>query len=129
MTRCRRTQRGSALVDFTLVLVLMLPIVVGLIQLALVLHVRTTLAAAAAEGARVAATADRGAGDGVARTRSQIDEALAGRYARDVDVRTVSVDGAPGVEITVHAAVPALGIGGPAVEFSVSGRAVEEDPR
>ncbi|THI94757.1 pilus assembly protein, partial [Nocardioides sp.] len=61
MTRCRRTQRGSALVDFTLVLVLMLPIVVGLIQLALVLHVRTTLAAAAAEGARVAATADRGA--------------------------------------------------------------------
>lgn len=129
MTRRRRTQRGSALVDFTLVLVLMLPIVLGLIQVALVLHVRTTLAAAASEGARLAATADRGVGDGVARTRSQIDEALAGRYARDVEVRTVMVDGAPGVEITVHAEVPALGIGGPAVEFSVSGRAVEEDPR
>lgn len=129
MTRRRRTQRGSALVDFTLVLVLLLPIVVGLIQVALVLHVRTTLAAAASEGARLAATADRGAGDGVARTRSQIEEALAGRYARDVEVRTVLVDGAPGVEITVHAEVPALGIGGPAVEFSVSGRAVEEDPR
>jgi Flp pilus assembly protein TadG len=128
MTRRRRTERGSALVDFTLVLVLLLPVVVGLIQVALVLHVRTTLAAAASEGARLAATADRGAGDGVARTRSQIDEALAGRYARDVEVRTVMVDGAPGVEVTVHAEVPALGIGGPAVGFSVSGRAVEEPP-
>ena len=124
-----RTQRGSALVDFTLVLVLLLPIVLGLIQVALVLHVRTTLAAAASEGARLAATADRGPGDGVARTRAQIDEAVAGRFAQDVDVRRVLVDGAAGVEITVHAEVPALGIGGPAVRMAVSGRAVEEAPR
>lgn len=128
-SRRRRDQRGSALVDFTLVSVVLLPIVVGLIQVALVLHVRATLAAAASEGARLAATADRGPADGVARTRSQIDDALAGSFAKDVDVRRVLVDGAPGIEITVHAKVPALGIGGPAVEFSVSGRAVEEDPR
>ncbi|WP_435769738.1 TadE/TadG family type IV pilus assembly protein [Nocardioides sp. SYSU DS0651] len=125
----RRTERGSALVDFTLVLVLVLPIVLGLVQVALVLHVRTTLAAAASEGARLAATAGQGPGDGVARTRAQIDQAIAGRFARDVDVRTVLVDGAPGVEITVHAEVPALGLGGPAVRLSVSGRAVEEAPR
>lgn len=128
--RCStRTQRGSALVDFTLVLVLLLPLVLGLVQVALVLHVRSTLAAAASEGARLAATADRGPGDGVARTRSQIGQAVSGRFARDVDVRQVMVDGAPGVEITVHAEVPALGLGGPAVRFSVAGRAVEEDPR
>ena len=125
----RRSQRGSAVVDFVLVLVLLLPIVLGLVQVALVLHVRTTLAAAASEGARLAATADRGPGDGVALTRAQIDEAVSGRFARDVDVRRVMVDGAAGVEVTVHAEVPALGIGGPAVELSVSGRAVEEDPR
>lgn len=128
MRRCR-DQRGSALVDFTLVTLVLLPVVLGLIQVALVLHVRTTLAAAASEGARLAATADRDPGDGVARTREQIDDALSGSFARDVDVRQVMVGGAPGIEITVHARVPALGIGGPAVEFSVSGRAVEEDPR
>lgn len=128
MRRCL-DQRGSALVDFTLVTLVLLPVVLGLIQVALVLHVRTTLAAAASEGARLAATADRGPGDGVARTREQIDDALSGSFARDVDVRQVMVGGAPGIEITVHARVPALGIGGPAVEFSVSGRAVEEDPR
>lgn len=126
--RCR-DQRGSALVDFTLVTVVLLPIVVGLIQVALVLHVRATLAAAASEGARLAATADRGTGDGVELTRAQIDDALAGSFAKDVEVRQVLVGGAPGVEITVHAKVPALGLGGPAVEFSVSGRAVEESPR
>jgi len=127
--RRRRGQRGSALVDFTLVMVVLVPIVLGILQVALVLHVRTTLAAAASEGARLAATADRGPEDGVNRTRSQISDALAGRYARDVRVRRVMIDGAPGIEITVHAEVPALGIGGPAVEFDVSGRAVEEEPR
>lgn len=129
MTSRRRTERGSALVDFTLVMVLLLPLVLGIVQVALVLHVRTTLAAAASEGARLAATADRGPGDGVTRTRSQIDQAVSGRFARDVEVRRVSVDGQPGVEVTVRAEVPALGLGGPAVRFSVSGRAVEEDPR
>ncbi|MDN5743773.1 MAG: pilus assembly protein [Nocardioidaceae bacterium] len=125
----RRDQRGSAIVDFTLVTVVLLPIVLGIFQIALVLHVRTTLAAAASEGARLAATADRGPQDGLSRTRKQIAEALAGRYAREVHVRRVSIDGAPGIEITVHAQVPALGIGGPGVEFDVSGRAVEETPR
>jgi hypothetical protein len=38
----------------------------------------------------------------------------------------VLVDGAPGVEVTVHAVVPALGIGGPAIELTVTGHAVEE---
>ncbi|MBM9460848.1 pilus assembly protein [Nocardioides sp. zg-536] len=116
------------MVDFTIVTLVLLPLVLGLIQVALVLHVRTTLAAAASEGARLAATADRGPGDGLARTRSQIAGAVGGRYAHDVDVRQVLVDGAPGVEITVHAEVPALGLGGPAVSFSVTGRAVEETP-
>ena len=97
-------------------------------QVALVLHVRATLAAAASDGARYAATADRGPADGVARTRSQIDDAIAGKFAQQVTGRAGRVDGLPGVIITVTAEVPALGIGGPAVRFSVSGRAVEEAP-
>ncbi|PWN02369.1 pilus assembly protein TadE [Nocardioides silvaticus] len=132
MTRSRRDrppgrgQRGSAVVDFVLVVVVLAPLVAGLLQVALVLHVRATLAAAASDGARYAATADRGPADGVARTRSQIDTAIAGRFAQAVTVEQESVDGLPGVIITVTAEVPALGIGGPALRFSVSGRAVEE---
>lgn len=126
MTAPRRGQRGAAVVDFVLVVVVLAPLVAGLMQVALVLHVRATLAAAASEGARYAATADRGPAEGVARTRSQIDTAIAGRFAQQVDVVRAPVEGLPGVVVTVTAEVPALGIGGPAVRFSVSGRAVEE---
>jgi Flp pilus assembly protein TadG len=124
-----RRDRGAAVVDFVLVLVVLVPLVLGILQVALVMHVRNTLAAAASEGARVAATADRGPADGVSTTREQIDDAIAGRYAGDVSVRAVSIDGAPGVEITVRGRVPALGIGGPAIEVEVTGRAVEEPQR
>ena len=126
--RPRRSQRGAAVVDFVLVLVVVVPLVLGVVQVALVMLVRNTLAAAASEGARYAATADRGPADGAAKTRAQIDDAIAGRYAREVSAHPVTVDGAPGVEVTVHARVPALGLGGPAVELDVSGRAVEEQP-
>jgi Flp pilus assembly protein TadG len=128
LRRDRRRERGAAVVDFVLVLVVLIPLVLGILQIALVLLVRNTLVAAASEGARYAATADRGLADGVAVTRDQIDGAISGRFARDVTVRQVMIDGAPGVEITVRARVPALGIGGPAVELDVSGHAVEELP-
>jgi hypothetical protein len=121
-------ERGAALVDFVLVLVVLVPLFLGILQVALVMLVHNTLASAASEGARYAATLDRGPADGVARTRSQIDGALAGRFARDVTARPVLVAGAPGVEVVVHATVPALGIGGPAVELTVIGHAVEEQP-
>lgn len=122
----RRDERGSAVVDFVLVLVVLVPLVLGILQVALVLHVRNTLASAAAEGARYAATLDRGPADGVARTRSQIDGAVSGRFAQEVEARPATVDGAPGVEVVVHATVPALGLGGPGIELTVTGHAVEE---
>ena len=122
----RRRERGSAVVDFVLVLVVLVPIFLGILQVALVLLVRNTLASAASEGARYAATLDREPADGVARTRSQIDGAISGRFAQDVDARPATVDGAPGVEVVVRATVPALGIGGPGVEIVVTGHAIEE---
>ncbi len=124
----RQPQRGAAVVDFVLVLVLLVPLFLGVLQVALVLFVRNTVTAAASEGARYAATLDREPDDGAARTRSQISEVLAGRYAQGVSAREVTVDGAPAVEVTVHVVVPALGLGGPAVAFEVSGHAVEEQP-
>ncbi len=122
----RRDARGSAVVDFVLVLVVLIPVVLGILQVALVLLVRNTLASAASEGARYAATLDRGPADGAARTRSQITGALSGRFARDIDAHPAVVDGAPGVEVVVHATVPALGLGGPGISLTVAGHAVEE---
>lgn len=128
MTPARRgrEEHGSAVVDFVLVLVVLLPVFLGILQVGLVLMVRNTLASAAAEGARRAATLDGTPADAVARTHEQIDDALAGRYAEDIDVETVLVGGRPTVRVTVHAVVPALGLGGPAVELDVSGHAVKE---
>ncbi len=124
----RRDERGAAVVDFVLVLVVLVPLVLGILQLALVLHVRNTLASAAAEGARYAAVQGRGPGDGEARTREQVAGAISGRFADDVTVRRVVVGGVPTIEVVVRAKVPALGLGGPAVEVEVEGHAVQELP-
>ena len=110
------------MVEIVLVMVVLVPVVLGILQVALVLYVRNTLAAAASEGARLAATRDRGPGDGAALTRAQIDDAVSGRYAQDVAARQVGQT----VEVTVHAHVPALGLGGPGVDLTVTGHAVEE---
>ena len=125
----RSSERGSAVVDFVLVLVVLLPLFLGILQLALVLHVRNTLTAAASDGARHAATVDRGPEDGVTYTRSQIDGALSDRFAQDVSARTTSIDGAAAIEVTVVADVPALGLWGPAVHLEVTGHATEEELR
>ena len=105
-----------------------LPLFLGILQLALVLHVRNTLTSAASEGARYAATADRTFADGAARTRQQIAGALADRFARDVSARPATVRGMAGVEVRVAAEVPALGRWGPSVRLVSSGHAVEEAP-
>ena len=104
----------------------LVPLVLGLIQVGLVLHVRNTLAAAATEGARYGATVDRSPADGAARTRQQIDDALASRFAQDVSARRQTVGGVPTVAVTVHAAVPPLGLWGPGVGLTVTGHGVQE---
>ena len=120
----RRSEQGAAVVDIVLVMVVLVPVVLGILQVALVLYVHNTLASAASEGARLAATRDRGPADGAALTRAQIEGAVSGKFAQDVSARQT----ADGVEVTVHARVPALGIGGPGIELTVTGHAVEEPP-
>jgi Flp pilus assembly protein TadG len=122
-----RADDGSAVVDFVLVLVVLVPLFLGIVQVALVLHVRNTLTSAAAEGARYAATVDRPLEAGVERTRTQISAALASRFAREVTASQTSLDGVPVVRVDVAAEVPPLGLWGPAVRLAVSGHAMEED--
>lgn len=114
------------MVDFVLVLVVLVPLFLGILQVALVLHVRNTLTSAAAEGARLAATVDQPLQAGVARTREQITGAVAGRFAQDITATQTSLAGVPVVRVDVVAQVPPLGLWGPGIEVAVSGHAVEE---
>ncbi len=121
-----RGERGSAVVDLVMLLVVLLPLFIGLLQLALVLHVRNVLSSAAAEGARYAAVAGATPQDGVAKAREQIVGALSPEYAESISVDPVAIDGAAAYRLTIDARVPTLGLGGIAIEFSVSGNAIRE---
>ena len=118
--------RGAAVVDFVLVMVLLIPLVLGIMQVALVLHVRNTLAAAASEGARSAAPLEASPADGAARTREMIRKTLDDRYADHVSASWTTIGGVPATEVQVRADVPALGLFGPSMSVTVRGHAVRE---
>jgi Flp pilus assembly protein TadG len=119
-------ERGSAVVDFVLVMVLLIPIVMGIVQVGLVLHVRNTLTAAASDGARAGAPVGAGPDDAARRARELVTAALADRFAGNVSARETSLDGIPMIEVLIAADVPALGILGPPVNLTVDGHAVKE---
>lgn len=121
-----RREGGSAIVDFVLVMLILIPLVLGIIQVALVLHVRNVTTSAASEGARAAAVLDAPLAAGVDRTRQQIRAGIADRFAEHVTARPTAVAGAPGVEVVVTSQVPALGLFGPAVTVTVRGHAISE---
>jgi Flp pilus assembly protein TadG len=124
-----REERGSAVVDYVLVMVLLVPLVLGILQLGLVLHVRNTLTAAASDGARAAAPLGASSDDAVRRTRAMVAGSLSERFARSVTATQTSVDGAPAVVVRVRAEVPPLGLLGPGVPLDVRGRALlQEEP-
>jgi hypothetical protein len=119
-------ERGSAVVDFVLVMLLLVPLVLGIVQVGLVLHVRNTLTAAASDGARAGAPVGADPGDAATRTRELIRGVLADGYAQDVTARNVVRGGVETVQVDVAASVPALGLFGPAVPLHVDGHAVKE---
>lgn len=119
-------QRGAAVVDFVLVSMVLVPLFLGIMQVALVMHIRTTLAAAAAEGARYAATVDRGPEEGAARTRAEIVQALSSRYAESVRAHEELLGGQRVVVVDVSADIPPLGLWGPGIRVHVAGHGVEE---
>lgn len=129
MARRRRDERGTAVVDWVLVMLVLIPLVVAIMQVALVLHVRNTVSLAASEGARYAASWGATAQDGLVRTREQWSGAVSQRFVTGTRIESVEFAGAPAYRVVVDVAVPALGLGGPAVAFEVSGSAViEPDP-
>ena len=123
--RSHRDQ-GSAVVEFVLVSALLLTLFLAIGQLALALHVRNTLVAAASEGARYGADADRTPEDGAERTRMLIRQGLSGAFADDVSAAYDDVDGVPVVTVEVRARLPLVGWLGPSRALVVRGHAYEE---
>ena len=96
-------------------------------QLAVATHVRNTLVAAAAEGARVAGQADRTLHDGEARTRDLIATSLPGGFADSVRATyRRAPDGTSMVEMTVTAPLPVVGLVGPSGDLTVAAHALRE---
>jgi Flp pilus assembly protein TadG len=117
---------GSAVVEFTLVAVVLVGLFLAILQIGLVLHVRNTLVACAAEGARYAANADRDLPDGEARTATLIAESVSSRFADGISSRYVSANGVQVVEIEVSTTLPLFGLLGVDRGLTVTGHAVEE---
>jgi Flp pilus assembly protein TadG len=86
-----RRERGQSIVEFALVLPVLLIIVVGMVQFALVYHAKDVATTAAQEGARMAASEGRTLADGEARTREVLEAGLGGNA--DGFAITAQVDG------------------------------------
>ena len=117
---------GSATVEFTMVSVLLVFLTLAVVQVALVLHVRNTVADAAAEGARWAALADSDLVAGKIRTAELIGTAVGSHYASNISARFLNWRGQPAVEVTVKTHLPTIGLWGPALPLEVSGHAARE---
>ncbi|WP_449373465.1 TadE/TadG family type IV pilus assembly protein [Arthrobacter psychrolactophilus] len=114
---------GSAVVDFVLVGALVTLIFVALIQLALALHVRNTVADAASSAARYGALGDRTAGDARERATSLVSSALGVDFIQDVSVTVETRDGLQILSVSITTPLPVLGLFGPARSLEMTGHA------
>jgi Flp pilus assembly protein TadG len=120
-----REDRGSAVVEFALVTPLLLLVALAVLQVILALHVRSTLTAAAAEGARAGALAGAGLAIAESRTRDVLNDALGGDAAQDVVASRTRLEGVEVVRVLVTARLPLLGTLGPTA-LTVEGHAIAE---
>lgn len=106
--RARRDE-GAAVAEFVLVAgFLLIPLFLGILQLALVLHARNVVVASAAAGARHGANVDRTAEQGAIEACRRIEEALSGvRRSLTCTGDYVAGGGADPVELVeVHVSGP-----------------------
>ncbi len=125
-TRVER-ERGSAVVEFALVAPLLVAVALAVMQIALTLHVRSTLTAAAAEGARVAALAGSQLSTGERRARELLDGNLAASVVSSVHATRLVEHGIVMTRVRIEARLPLLGLLGPE-SMDISAHALQEHP-
>ena len=122
-------QRGSSTVEFTLVSVLLVLLFLVVMQVGVVLHTRTVLVAAAQEGARYGANADRGPADAERRALEVVADALSPEVAAGLDQPRATVadlDGAPVLQVTLAGPMPLVLLPAGPLRMTVRGSALEE---
>ena len=125
-------ERGSAVVDFVLVGVLVVALLLAVLQVAVYVHVRNVVVASAQEGARYAANADVPAAAGAGRTLEVVGNATSARTAAGLSctsAQEVDDSGLVLVVVRCTGAVPSLFAAlGDLLPLEATGRAVEEGP-
>lgn len=116
--------RGSAVVEFPLMAVLIVFIALAVIQFALILHTRNTLTDAAVQAAYTASLLGNTPEDGVQRAEMLVGERLGASY--EVEVSAQQATDAD-IEVEIVATLPLVGLLGPSGTLSVSGHAVAEE--
>lgn len=123
-------ERGSAVVDFVLVSLLVVALLLAVLQVAVYAHVRNVVTASAQEGARFAANADVDSALGAARTLEVVGRATNDRTAAGLACTSGEETDASGLTLVVvrcSGAVPSLLASlGELLPLEVTGRAVKE---
>lgn len=123
MAKSQDLERGAAVVDFVLVSALLAIMFMALIQMALVLHVRNTVADAASSAARYGALADRTAADAQQRAEVLLSSSLGPDYAKSIVAEQTTHNSVPTIQVTVTAPWPVIGLLGIGGELKMSGHA------
>ena len=125
-------ERGSAVVDFVFVSVLVVVLLLAVLQVAVYVHVRNVVTASAQEGARYAANADVPAAVGADRALEVVAAATSVQTARGLRCTSAQETDPSGLVIVVvrcQGSVPSLLAAlGDLLPLQVTGRAVEEAP-
>jgi Flp pilus assembly protein TadG len=132
---------GSAVVDFVLVSLILIPLFLAILQLGLALYARNTLAACAQEGARYAADADivvKGAAAiadaATVHTTACVEDSLSGGLAHDISASTPVITDSGGnrvlvVEVRISSPFPMFGLFGVGPQvLHAKGDAMQELP-
>ncbi len=125
MNNRERHDRGSAIVDFVLVAPILIAVALAVLQIILVMHVRTVLTSAAAEGARAAALAGADPRAGERRAEAIIAETIASAAVERISVRRHTNGGAMVIALDIDARLPLLGLLGPTL-IHVEGHSLQE---
>jgi Flp pilus assembly protein TadG len=124
------SERGSAVVDFVMVSLLILTLLLAVLQVAVYVHVRNVVTASAQDGARYAANADVDPSFGAGRTLEVVARATSLRTAEGLSCTSAEeVDGSGLTLVVVRCsgAVPSLlTVLGDLLPLEVTGRAVRE---
>ena len=123
-------ERGSAVVDFVLVSLLVVVLLLAVLQVAVYVHVRNVVTASAQEGARYAANADVDSALGAARTVEIVGRATSEQTAEGLSCTSteeVDTTGLTLVVVRCSGSVPTLLASlGNLQPLEVAGRAVKE---